>query len=203
MRPYEMMIVLAPDVPEDELDPSIDTIESYVTRFEGEVIAISRDSPWGRRRLAYPIRHASRDVRDGFYALYYFDAEPTAIKEIEREIRLNDRIIRHMIIALEEQVTILPPVEVEAGAEGAAPAEAGTAPAATDATEATVETDTEALAPESVTDEAEPNEVVAEVEAAADETVEPEAAVEEHVEAEVEADVASADAATEDDSTKE
>ena len=73
LRPYEMMIVLAPDVPEDELDPSIDTIEDYVTRVGGEVIAISRDSPWGRRRLAYPIRHAGRDVRDGYYALYYFD----------------------------------------------------------------------------------------------------------------------------------
>ena len=124
MRPYEMMIVLAPDIPEDELDPTIDTIESYVTRFGGEVIAINRDSPWGRRRLAYPIRHAGRDVRDGFYALYYFDVEPTAITEIEREIRLNDRIIRHMIIALEEQVTILPPVEAEGETEGEATAEA-------------------------------------------------------------------------------
>ena len=143
MRPYEMMIVLAPDIPEDELDPTIDTIESYVTRFGGEVIAINRDSPWGRRRLAYPIRHAGRDVRDGFYALYYFDVEPTAITEIEREIRLNDRIIRDMIIALEEQVTILPPVEAEGETEGEATAEAE-APAvaetaAPEAAEATAE----------------------------------------------------------------
>lgn len=195
MRPYEMMIVLAPDVPEDELDPSIDTIESYVTRFEGEVIAISRDSPWGRRRLAYPIRHASRDVRDGFYALYYFDAEPTAISEIEREIRLNDRIIRHMIIALEEQVTILPPVEVEAGAEGAAPtdADAGTAPDSADAAEASADSETEAVATETDSDDD-----VSDVEATADETVEPEAAVEVAAEAEI-----AADTATEDDSTKE
>ena len=143
MRQYEMMIVLAPDIPEDELDPTIDTIESYVTRFGGEVIAINRDSPWGRRRLAYPIRHAGRDVRDGFYALYYFDVEPTAITEIEREIRLNDRIIRDMIIALEEQVTILPPVEAEGETEGEATAEAE-APAvaetaAPEAAEATAE----------------------------------------------------------------
>ena len=143
MRPYEMMIVLAPDIPEDELEPTIDTIESYVTRFGGEVIAINRDSPWGRRRLAYPIRHAGRDVRDGFYALYYFDVEPTAITEIEREIRLNDRIIRDMIIALEEQVTILPPVEAEGETEGEATAEAE-APAvaetaAPEAAEATAE----------------------------------------------------------------
>lgn len=109
MRPYEMMIILAPDIPEEELDPSIDTIESYITNVDGSVIIISRESPWGRRRLAYPIRHQGRDLRDGFYTLWYFDAEPTAIADIERELRLNDRIIRHMIIALEEQVTVIPP----------------------------------------------------------------------------------------------
>ena len=150
-----MMIVLAPDIPEDELDPTIDTIESYVTRFGGEVIAINRDSPWGRRRLAYPIRHAGRDVRDGFYALYYFDVEPTAITEIEREIRLNDRIIRHMIIALEEQVTILPPVEAEGETEGEATAEAeAPAVAETAAPEATETTAEEAPAEEPAAAEA-------------------------------------------------
>ena len=155
MRPYEMMIVLAPDIPEDELDPTIDTIESYVTRFGGEVIAINRDSPWGRRRLAYPIRHAGRDVRDGFYALYYFDVEPTAITEIEREIRLNDRIIRHMIIALEEQVTILPPVEAEGETEGEATAEAeAPAVAETAAPEAAEATAEEAPAEEPAAGEA-------------------------------------------------
>ena len=155
MRPYEMMIVLAPDIPEDELDPTIDTIESYVTRFGGEVIAINRDSPWGRRRLAYPIRHAGRDVRDGFYALYYFDVEPTAITEIEREIRLNDRIIRHMIIALEEQVTILPPVEAEGETEGEATAEAeAPAVAETAAPEAAEATAEEARAEEPAAAEA-------------------------------------------------
>lgn len=150
MRPYEMMIVLAPDVPEDELDPMIDTIESYVTRFGGEVIAINRDSPWGRRRLAYPIRHDGRDVRDGFYALYYFDVEPSAVIEIEREIRLNDRIIRHMVIALEEQVTILPPAPVEAAPEGEAGEAAvdATVDAAEAVTEATEETAGDEEAPE-------------------------------------------------------
>ncbi len=157
MRPYEMMIVLAPDVPEDELDPMIDTIESYVTRFGGEVIAINRDSPWGRRRLAYPIRHDGRDVRDGFYALYYFDVEPSAVIEIEREIRLNDRIIRHMVIALEEQVTILPPAEPTAEGEtteAVAPAAETTADTVETAAEATEETAGGEEAPEAAEDEA-------------------------------------------------
>ncbi|MGH2550329.1 MAG: 30S ribosomal protein S6, partial [Thermomicrobiales bacterium] len=78
MRPYELMTILAPDVPEDELTPAIDTIASYITRFDGTITAINRESPWGRRRLSYPIRYQSRDVRDGFYVLWYFEAEPEA-----------------------------------------------------------------------------------------------------------------------------
>ena len=204
MRPYEMMIVLAPDVPEDELDPLIDTIESYVTRLGGDVIAVNRDSPWGRRRLAYPIRHQGRDVRDGFYALYYMDVAPNSIVEIEREIRLNDRIIRHMIISLDEQVTILPPEPVAETPEGEA-AE-GEAPA-TEPTETAAEV-VEAPAAEAA---------VAETEAPAAETevveAEAPAAETEVVEAEVvETDAPAADSAdeepvaeeaAEDESTKE
>jgi small subunit ribosomal protein S6 len=163
-----MMIVLAPDVPEDELDPSIDTIESYVTRFGGDVIAINRDSPWGRRRLAYPIRHQSRDVRDGFYALYYFDAEPETLIEIEREIRLNERIIRHMVIALDEQVTLLPPPAPEAPAEGDASDE--TAAESDVTTEATADDEATEAASDDVAAEADAEASAAEDVAAEDET---------------------------------
>ena len=157
MRPYEMMLILAPDIPEEELDPSIDTIETYITNQNGSVVIINQDSPWGRRRLAYPIRHQGHDVRDGFYTLWYFDAEPTAIVEIERELRLNDRIIRHMIVSLDEQVTLIP-IEPpaaegsEAGETAAADAvtpdgDAPTAQADTaEAADAPVETEAEATA---------------------------------------------------------
>lgn len=132
MRPYELMTILAPDVPEDELTPAIDTIASYITRYGGSVIAINRDSPWGRRRLSYAIRYQSRDVRDGFYVLWYFDAEPEAIAEIDREIRLNDRIIRHLTIALDKPFVPAPPAPAEAPADAeAATAEAGAESAAT------------------------------------------------------------------------
>jgi small subunit ribosomal protein S6 len=124
------MTILAPDVPEDELTPAIDTIASYITRYGGSIVAVNRESPWGRRRLAYPIRYQSRDVRDGFYVLWYFDAEPTAIAEIDREIRLNDSIIRHLTIALEKPFVPAPPASEEgeptADAEGDPAAEGAT-----------------------------------------------------------------------------
>lgn len=169
MRPYEMMTILAPDVPEEELAPALDTIGGYLTDAGATIVHVNRESPWGRRRLAYSIRYAGRDVRDGFYTLWYFDAEPQAIAEIEREIRLNDRIIRHMVVALEKQfeVIVVEPSEEE-GAEGAAPAasaEAGEAPAAE---EGATESTTEAEVPE-VTAESIDAEVPTEAEDAAEE----------------------------------
>jgi small subunit ribosomal protein S6 len=131
------MTVLAPDVPEDELTPAIETIESYITRYGGSIIAVNHDSPWGRRRLAYPIRYQSRDVRDGFYVLWYFDAEPESIAEIDREIRLNDTIIRHLTIALDKPFVPAPPAEeAPAEAEASAATAEPEAPAAAPAEEA-------------------------------------------------------------------
>jgi small subunit ribosomal protein S6 len=153
------MTILAPDVPEDELTPAIDTIASYVTRYGGTIVAINRDSPWGRRRLAYPIRYQSRDVRDGFYVLWYFDAEPEAIIEIDREIRLNDKIIRHLTIALDKPFVPAPP------AEEAPAATEETAPAAT---EETAPAEVEETAPAAETAEAEPAPVAEAEEATGD-----------------------------------
>jgi small subunit ribosomal protein S6 len=166
------MTILAPDVPEDELVPSLDAIGAYITETGGEIVHISRESPWGRRRLAYSIRYAGRDVRDGFYTLWYFDAEPQAIANIERELRLNDRVIRYLTIALEKQyVHIIEEPDVEEGA-GAAPDGEATGEAAVVAAGETIA--------------AEETEAVAEAEA---EIVEAEVEVAEEVEAEAAADV--------------
>jgi small subunit ribosomal protein S6 len=183
LRPYELMTILAPDVPEDELTPTLDAIGAYITATGGEIVHISRESPWGRRRLAYSIRYAGRDVRDGFYTLWYFDAEPQAIANIERELRLNDRVIRYLTIALEKQYVHIieePPVEETAGA-------------ATDG-EAAADAQGEATGEIS----AEGTEAVAEVEAAVEvaDEVEAETAAEVEAEPEVagEADIPDAEA---------
>jgi small subunit ribosomal protein S6 len=168
------MTILAPDVPEDELTPTLDAVGAYITATGGEIVHISRESPWGRRRLAYSIRYAGRDVRDGFYTLWYFDAEPQAIANIERELRLNDRVIRYLTIALEKQyVHIIEEPEVEETPGAAVDGEA--------ATEAPVEASGETSAAEAVA------ETEAEVEVAGE--AETEAAAEVEAETAGEADV--------------
>lgn len=109
VRSYELMVIFHPEVEEEALGGLIEQVQTYITDADGTVTVLNRESPWGRRRLAYPIRHESRDLRDGIYALYYFDTESTRTAEIEREIKLNTRIIRYMLIQ-QSTPTMEPPV---------------------------------------------------------------------------------------------
>jgi small subunit ribosomal protein S6 len=114
------MTIFSPDVAEDEIQATIEAVLGYITSASGEEVTFNRDSPWGRRRLAYAIRYNSRDVRDGFYTLFHFSVAPHRISDIEREIKLNDRIMRYLL-------TLHTPVPVEAvpATEGEATAAEG------------------------------------------------------------------------------
>jgi small subunit ribosomal protein S6 len=127
------MAVFSPDVNEDELPGAIERVGSYIEQAGGTIISTNHESPWGRRRLAYPIRYQGRDVRDGYYVLYYFDIQSTQISEIDREIRLNDQLIRH-ILTIRGELPPAPETETTEGeaaeAEPQATAEAGATPEA-------------------------------------------------------------------------
>src|SRR5438094_6628320 len=56
VRNYELMAVLAPDIAEDAMPGALERITGYITTGGGEVTELTTTSPWGRRRLAYPIR---------------------------------------------------------------------------------------------------------------------------------------------------
>ncbi|HKG25960.1 MAG TPA: 30S ribosomal protein S6 [Thermomicrobiales bacterium] len=125
-RTYELMTVFAPDIPEEEIQVTIDRVVGYITTATGDVTDINRDSPWGRRRLAYPIRHQSRDVRDGFYTLYHFNVAPNRVEEIERELKLNDRVIRYLVTQYTPRPVEEPATTEAAPAEGEKPADEAT-----------------------------------------------------------------------------
>ena len=112
IRSYELMVIFHPETEDEALAELIGRVQSYITDVDGTVTVLNRESPWGRRRLAYPIRHESRDLRDGIYVLVYFDVEASRTVEIEREIKLNTRIIRYMLIQ-QSTPKMEPPVPVE------------------------------------------------------------------------------------------
>lgn len=93
-RKYEMMIVVAPTVTEDGLPAVVERVTGLIEAQEGAVESATHDNPWGHRRLAYPIQN----FRDAFYVLYYFDMVPRGIQELDRELRLDEAIIRHLIV---------------------------------------------------------------------------------------------------------
>lgn len=89
-RDYQLGVVISPDVSEDQARTLIDRISTIVANNDGQVMRVIA---WGRRRLAYPIEHH----RDGLY--YWFDMQlpPTAVVEVERQLRVNEDIIRHLL----------------------------------------------------------------------------------------------------------
>lgn len=91
MREYELMLVLDPTLDEAGEQGATERVQSFVTAHSGEMLGID---PMGRRRLAYPIeRH-----RDGIYTIARFKMAPSAADELERGLKLNDQVLRHMLI---------------------------------------------------------------------------------------------------------
>jgi small subunit ribosomal protein S6 len=97
-REYEMMVVVAPTVAEEGLQGVVERVSGYVAGQGGTVTSTVNENPWGRRRLAYPIN----DHRDAFYVLYRFTARGEAINEIEREMKLDESVIRHLVVRYDE-----------------------------------------------------------------------------------------------------
>jgi ribosomal protein S6 len=106
------MTILHPDVAEESLQGELDRISGFITAAGGELFETLQDSPWGRRRLAYPIRSGGRDVRDGYYTVWRFTLGPTQVDDLERELKLDTQLIRYIVLSWEP--TPIDPKAVEA-----------------------------------------------------------------------------------------
>lgn len=187
-RPYEIMILISPDFTDEALDEAVDSVARLIGEHGGTVTNIKRDTPWGRRRLVYPIqRH-----RDATYVLYNFTSSPSSIVGFERDLKLDERVIRYLIVRDESKPSPEDGTEGEGEGTGAeqpaetagtpesdqsvveAPTE-GEAAAPVDAETATVVEGGDEAQPEAVE---EPDEAVgdAETENALEEDAEPEPA---------------------------
>src|SRR3954453_5541613 len=133
------MTVLHPDVPEESLPGELDRISGFITGVGGELIETLQDSPWGRRRLAYPIRSGGRDVRDGYYTVWHFPLGPTRVDDLERELKLDTQLIRYIVLSWEP--TPIDPKAVEAAEIAAEDAAAAAYAAAQNAAAAAEEDD--------------------------------------------------------------
>jgi small subunit ribosomal protein S6 len=94
MRRYELMLVLRPDTADDRVQQILDRTTRGIAGSDGQIIKVS---PWGRRRLAYPIS----GQREGSYFIVVFEAPSAAIEELERSLNITEEIMRHLVTHIE------------------------------------------------------------------------------------------------------
>ncbi len=91
MRRYELMVILDPDLEERTIAPSLDQFLTVVTKDGGTVEKVDI---WGRRRMSFEI-----DKRvEGIYAVVDLHAEPTTVTELDRQLNLNESVLRTKVI---------------------------------------------------------------------------------------------------------
>lgn len=95
MHRYELMLVLRPDAPDDQVQAVIDRVTRSIAAAEGQIVKVS---PWGRRRLAYAIGQQ----REGSYFIIQFDAPGSAVLELERFLNITEEVMRHLITRVEK-----------------------------------------------------------------------------------------------------
>jgi small subunit ribosomal protein S6 len=96
MRHYEVMVILDPTLEERTIAPSLDTFLSVIKRDGG---TIEKVDVWGRRRMAYEIdKHA-----EGIYAVLDLQANPDAVQELDRQLNLNESVLRTKVLRPDER----------------------------------------------------------------------------------------------------
>jgi small subunit ribosomal protein S6 len=91
MRRYELMVLLDPDVEEQTVAPSLEQYLGVVRTSGGTVEKVD---VWGRRRLAYEIGNRS----EGIYAVVDLVADPASVQELDRQLNLNETVVRTKLI---------------------------------------------------------------------------------------------------------
>ncbi len=91
MRHYELMVILDPDLEERTVQPSLDQFLTIVRNGGG---TIEKVDVWGRRRMSFEISKKA----EGIYAVVDLTAEPAVVKELDRQLNLNDAVLRTKVI---------------------------------------------------------------------------------------------------------
>jgi small subunit ribosomal protein S6 len=112
------MLLFRPDLEDDKLQAAVEKVTRAIVNAGG---ALTKVSPWGKRRLAYDIKH----FREASYFLIHFDIAPSEVRGIERGILITEEILRHLVTVLEEKTLgradddiLIPDEEIPAELDG-------------------------------------------------------------------------------------
>ena len=91
MRDYELVIIVTPEIDEAATADTVDKVKSWISEAGG---TIESSEEWGRQKLAYMIRNQ----KEGQYYLFNLKMEPSAVAVLERNFRIQESILRFLII---------------------------------------------------------------------------------------------------------
>lgn len=112
MRMYETIFIVQPDLGEEDIKGLTAKVQEVITGMNGD---FKRLEDWGTRKLAYPISKFTR----GRYYFLRFDGDAPLIAELERRLRLDDKVLRYQSVKLEKEAVVPAAAEPKAVVEEA------------------------------------------------------------------------------------
>ena len=108
MRRYETVVIVPADLSDDDITTLIDRYKSIISNHKGLVVKVEK---WGKRKLAYEIKKHNK----GFYLLIDFAGLSAVVAELERNLKIDDKILKFMTVKKNDQV-VLADIEKEIAA---------------------------------------------------------------------------------------
>ena len=120
MRDYEILYIVRADLDDDKVQDAVKRVNTLIERSGG---TSERTNLWGKRKLAYEVKHQ----KEGSYVLQDFQLDPTRVPELEAGLKITEEVLRHLVVRKPEKVVatpvtpppaevILEPIAVEAEA---------------------------------------------------------------------------------------
>ena len=110
MRQYETIFIINPDLDESQTDEVIEGVKTAIESGGAKVLQVD---PWGKRRLAYAVKQHN----DGYYVLIVFESGPEFVAQLNGHYRITERIIKHIVVQFEGDLSTLTPSQTSASQE--------------------------------------------------------------------------------------
>ena len=110
MRQYETIFIINPDLDESQTNDLIEGVKAAIGSGGGKVLQVD---PWGKKKLAYPVKQHN----DGYYVLIVFESSPDFVTQLNGHYRITERIIKHIVVQFEGDLTTLTPSHESAAQE--------------------------------------------------------------------------------------
>jgi small subunit ribosomal protein S6 len=94
LRDYELVLIVSPQLADEAFDATIDKYSKFITGKGGTIGDTQR---WGKRRLAYPIKHFG----EGNYVLLKTKMKPAVSRDLEANLRISEEVVRHLLVRVD------------------------------------------------------------------------------------------------------